>query len=189
MHALRIMRCAHSRGVFAPKAAAGQCELTRAGAVRGRAFETNGRRELRVGRRRYKRATLIAGGTMSQKQRILVCDDDEMLVDLLVYRLESRGFAVLVARDGGQALALAESDRPDAIVLDAMMPVMNGEQVLREFRSREANRSIPVIMLTARRQERDIVGALELGADDYLIKPFIPDELITRLKRLLEATR
>jgi DNA-binding response OmpR family regulator len=122
---------------------------------------------------------------MSQQKRILVCDDDEMLVDLLVYRLESRGFEVLIARDGGQAIAMAENERPDAIVLDAMMPVMNGEQVLREFRSREQNRSIPVLMLTARRQERDIVGALELGANDYLIKPFIPEELISRLNRLL----
>src|SRR5687767_3618704 len=100
---------------------------------------------------------------MTSRKRVLVCDDDEMLVDLLVYRLEARGFEVLVARDGGQAIAMAESERPDAIVLDAMMPVMNGEQVLRQFRRREGNRSTPVIMLTARRQERDIVGALELG--------------------------
>lgn len=126
---------------------------------------------------------------MGQKKRILVCDDDEMLVDLLVYRLEGRGFEVLVARDGGQAIAMAESGRPDAIVLDAMMPVKNGEQVLREFRSRQENRSVPVIMLTARRLERDIVGALELGANDYLIKPFIPEELVSRLNRLLEDAR
>ena len=131
----------------------------------------------------------VTGENMIPKRRILVCDDDEMLVDLLVYRLEGRGFEVLVARDGGQAITLAESERPDAIVLDAMMPVMNGEQVLRQFRSNEANRSIPVVMLTARRQERDIVGALELGANDYLIKPFIPEELISRLNRLLDAAR
>ena len=126
---------------------------------------------------------------MSDKKRILVCDDDEMLVELLVYRLEARGFEVVVARDGGEAAEMAEAERPDAIVLDAMMPVMNGEQVLRQFRSREENRSTPIIMLTARRQERDIVGALELGANDYLIKPFIPEELITRLNRLLEPSR
>ena len=124
---------------------------------------------------------------MSDKKRILVCDDDEMLVELLVYRLEARGFEVLVARDGGQAAAMAEAERPDAIVLDAMMPVMNGEQVLRQFRAREENHLIPIIMLTARRLERDIVGALELGASDYLIKPFIPEELITRLNRLLQS--
>ena len=126
---------------------------------------------------------------MTSAKRILVCDDDEMLVDLLLYRLEARGFAVLIARDGGEALAMAESELPDAIVLDAMMPVMNGEQVLRTLRAGDRGRDIPVIMLTARRQERDIVGALELGANEYMIKPFIPEELIARLTRLLEAPR
>ena len=126
---------------------------------------------------------------MTSIKRILVCDDDELLVDLLQYRLESRGFAVLVARDGGQALAMAERELPDAIVLDAMMPVMNGEQVLRTLRADETGKHIPVIMLTARRQERDIVGALELGANEYMFKPFIPEELIARLTRLLEAPR
>ena len=126
---------------------------------------------------------------MTSAKRILVCDDDEMLVDLLLYRLEARGFAVLIARDGGEALAMAESELPDAIVLDAMMPVMNGEQVLRTLRGDAKGKDIPVIMLTARRQERDIVGALELGANEYMIKPFIPEELIARLTRLLEAPR
>lgn len=127
--------------------------------------------------------------TMLEKPTILVCDDDEMLVELLLHRLETRGFRVLVARDGGEAMAMAEEERPDAIVLDSMMPVMNGEQVLRQFRSRVENSGVPVIMLTARRQERDILGALELGANEYLTKPFIPEELITRLNRLLGAGR
>lgn len=126
---------------------------------------------------------------MTSAKRILVCDDDEMLVDLLQYRLEARGFDVLIARDGGEALAMAEGQLPDAIVLDAMMPVMNGEQVLRSLRAGETGKDIPVIMLTARRQERDIVGALELGANEYMIKPFIPEELITRLSRLLDSAR
>jgi DNA-binding response OmpR family regulator len=126
---------------------------------------------------------------MTSIKRILVCDDDEMLVDLLQYRLEARGFAVLVARDGGQALAMAEAELPDAIVLDAMMPVMNGEQVLRSLRASEKGRNIPVLMLTARRQERDIVGALELGANEYVVKPFIPEELVARLTRLVGAPR
>jgi DNA-binding response OmpR family regulator len=126
---------------------------------------------------------------MTSIKRILVCDDDEMLVDLLQYRLEARGFAVLVARDGGQALAMAEAELPDAIVLDAMMPVMNGEQVLRSLRASEKGRNIPVLMLTARRQERDIVGALELGANEYVVKPFIPEELVARLTRLVGASR
>ena len=122
---------------------------------------------------------------MTPAKRILVCDDDEMLVDLLLYRLEARGFDVLVARDGGEALTMAERERPDAIVLDAMMPVMNGEQVLRSLRAGEWGRDIPVLMLTARRQERDIVGALELGANEYVVKPFIPEELVARLTRLV----
>lgn len=126
---------------------------------------------------------------MTSTKRILVCDDDEMLVELLLYRLEARGFEVLVARDGGQALAMADEERPDAIVLDAMMPVMDGEQVLRTLRASEAGRDVPVIMLTARRQERDILGALKLGANEYMIKPFIPEELITRLTRLLGPTQ
>jgi DNA-binding response OmpR family regulator len=126
---------------------------------------------------------------MNSKKRILVCDDDEMLVDLLQYRLEARGFEVLVARDGGQALAMAQAELPDAIVLDAMMPVMNGEQVLRILRAGEAGQRIPVLMLTARRQERDIVGALELGANEYVVKPFIPEELVARLTRLVDTVR
>ena len=122
-------------------------------------------------------------------ETILVCDDDELLVDLLEYRLSARGFRVLIARDGGQAVAMAQDHAPDAIVLDAMMPVMDGHQVLRRLRSEAATASVPVIMLTARKQERDIVGALELGANDYLVKPFIPEELMTRLTRLLARVR
>lgn len=122
-------------------------------------------------------------------ETILVCDDDELLVDLLEYRLSARGFRVLIARDGGQAVAMAQEHAPDAIVLDAMMPVMDGHQVLRRLRSHEATASVPVVMLTARKQERDIVGALELGASDYLVKPFIPEELMTRLTRLMAQVR
>ncbi len=126
---------------------------------------------------------------MVSEKRILVCDDDDLLVALLEHRLEGHGFEVLVARDGGEAVAVAAEQRPDAIVLDAMMPVMDGHEVLRRLRSRDETASIPVIMLTARKQERDILSALELGARDYLVKPFIPEELITRLNRLIEGSR
>jgi DNA-binding response OmpR family regulator len=121
--------------------------------------------------------------------KILVCDDDDMLIELLQHRISARGFVVVAARDGGEALRLAKDERPDAIVLDAMMPVMDGHQVLRQLRADPETAAVPVIMLTARRQERDIVGALELGANDYLVKPFIPDELIARLNRLIGAGR
>jgi DNA-binding response OmpR family regulator len=121
--------------------------------------------------------------------KILICDDDDMLIELLQHRIGARGFAVVAARDGGEALRLAKDEQPDAIVLDAMMPVMDGHQVLRQLRADPETAAVPVIMLTARRQERDIVGALELGANDYLVKPFIPDELIARLNRLIGAGR
>lgn len=115
---------------------------------------------------------------------ILICDDDELLVDLLEYRLSARGFRVLVARDGGEAVAAAMQSLPDAVVLDMMMPVMDGLQVLRRLRAEPRTSGIPIVMLTARKQERDVVGALELGANDYLVKPFMPEELVTRLARL-----
>lgn len=122
-------------------------------------------------------------------QTILVCDDDELLVELLSYRLAGRGYEVLVANDGSSAVEQATERCPDAIVLDMMMPVLDGQQVLRRLRADKATAATPVIMLTARRQERDIVDALELGADDYLVKPFIPEELMTRLARLLATRR
>lgn len=121
-------------------------------------------------------------------QTILICDDDELLVDLLEYRLRARGFRVLVARDGGEAVAAAMQSLPDAVVLDMMMPVMDGLQVLRRLRAEPRTSAIPVVMLTARKQERDIVGALELGANDYLVKPFMPEELVTRLTRLARTS-
>lgn len=135
-------------------------------------------------------ATRLSGlWRMVGDKKILVCDDDELLVDLLEHRLSARGFDVVIARDGGEAVAVAGEQQPDAIVLDAMMPVMDGHEVLRRLRSSEETASIPVIMLTARKQERDILGALELGARDYLVKPFIPEELITRLTRVIEGSR
>jgi DNA-binding response OmpR family regulator len=118
-------------------------------------------------------------------RHILVCDDDELLVDLLTYRLGAKGYEVSAARDGGQALERLAADKPDAVVLDAMMPVIDGFEVLRRIREQPATANLPVVMLSARKQERDIVGALELGANDFVVKPFIPEELLARLARLL----
>ena len=126
---------------------------------------------------------------MSESKTILVCDDDPLLVDLLDFRLGSRGFVVSIARDGGEALAQIALARPDAIVLDAMMPVIDGYEVLRRIRSDPATADIPVVMLTARKGEQDIIGGLELGADDYMVKPFIPEELVMRLTRLVGGLR
>ena len=125
---------------------------------------------------------------MQAPHKILVCDDDELLMELLQFRLEAKGFDVVVARDGREALQLVETALPDALVLDGMMPRIDGLEVLRRLRENAATQSIPVIMLTARKGERDIVEALHLGASDYLSKPFSPDELTARLMRLLSNT-
>lgn len=122
------------------------------------------------------------------KKLVLICDDDPLLVELLEYRLAARGFATAVAIDGAEALTRTAELHPDAILLDAMMPVHDGYEVLRRLREDGATKDVPIIMLTARRQERDIVSALELGATDYMVKPFIPEELVTRLTRVLVAS-
>ena len=121
------------------------------------------------------------------RKKILICDDDPLLVDLVEYRLAARGFDIVVAKDGGEAMAKLAQDIPDAVVLDAMMPVLDGYEVLRRIRENPATAQVPVIMLTARRGEQDVLGALELGANDYMVKPFIPDELAARLTKLLES--
>ncbi|HEX8192107.1 MAG TPA: response regulator [Allosphingosinicella sp.] len=117
-------------------------------------------------------------------RKVLLCDDDPLLVDLVQYRLAARGWEVIVARDGGEAMARLAEEAPDAIVLDAMMPVVDGYEVLRRLREDPATAATPVIMLTARKQETDVLRALDLGASDYMVKPFIPEELVARLARL-----
>ena len=118
--------------------------------------------------------------------RILIADDDPLLRSLLVHRLSADGHDVLVAGDGSQALASIAEQKPDLIVLDALMPIMDGFEVLRRLKADRLS-TAPIIMLTALKREQDIVGALQLGAADYLVKPFIPDELSERVRRLLRA--
>jgi DNA-binding response OmpR family regulator len=120
------------------------------------------------------------------RRRILVCDDDPLLRDLVEFKLKARGFDPVTVTDGGEAMAWLADDVPDAMVLDAMMPVVDGYEVLRRVRENPRTADIPVIMLTARRQEQDVLDALKLGASDYMAKPFSPDELVARLGRLLE---
>lgn len=120
---------------------------------------------------------------------ILIADDEPLLTELLEFRLTARGYETVVAHDGREALALLAEKEPQAVVLDMMMPVHDGLEVLRRIRANERYADTPVIMLTARRGEADVVGALELGADDYLVKPFLPEELLVRLSRLLAGKR
>ena len=120
--------------------------------------------------------------------KILIADDDPLLRTLIEHKLAASGHEVVIAADGSEALEAAAREQPDAIVLDAMMPVRDGLDVLRTLKADPALRAIPVVMLTARRREDDIVGALRLGAADYITKPFMPEELVARIDRLL-ATR
>jgi DNA-binding response OmpR family regulator len=115
-------------------------------------------------------------------QRILVVDDEPAVVELLVYNLRKAHFEVLTAGDGRQALRLAQESRPDLIVLDLMLPEIDGLDVCRELRRTSQT---PIIMLTARGEEVDRVVGLELGADDYLCKPFSVRELLARIKAVL----
>ena len=119
-------------------------------------------------------------------RRILIADDDPLLRALLVHRLSADGHQVMTAEDGRQALEAIAEQQPDLIVLDALMPVMDGFEVLRRLQAGRVS-DAPVIMLTALKREQDIVGALQLGAADYLVKPFIPDELSHRVRRLLQS--
>ena len=119
------------------------------------------------------------------KPKVLICDDDPLLLKLMEYRLEAKGYDVIRAADGAEALAAIARERPNLVVLDAMMPKADGFEVLARIKDDPTLAMTPVIMLTARKGEKDIVSALEKGADDYLVKPFIPEELMARLSRLL----
>jgi phosphate regulon transcriptional regulator PhoB len=119
-------------------------------------------------------------------QTILVVDDEPAIIELLSYNLEKAHYHVLVARDGMEALQIARQQRPDLIILDLMLPEMDGLEVCREIR-KEVN--LPIIMLTARGEEVDRVVGLELGADDYVVKPFSVRELIARIKTVLRRVQ
>ena len=117
--------------------------------------------------------------------KILVVDDENDLVELLDYNLKKEGYSVLLAGDGISALAIAAKELPDLVVLDIMLPGMQGLDVLRELKKKPETQAMPVILLTAKSEELDKVLGLELGADDYMTKPFSPRELVARVKAVL----
>jgi phosphate regulon transcriptional regulator PhoB len=121
--------------------------------------------------------------------RILIVDDEEDLLELLAYNLEVSGFQVDRALSGRIALELAERHQPDLLILDVMLPDLQGFEVLRILRSREKTRRLPVILLTARGEEADKLVGFELGADDYVTKPFSPRELLARVRAVLKRAR
>jgi phosphate regulon transcriptional regulator PhoB len=116
---------------------------------------------------------------------ILVVDDEEPIQELLRFNLEKEGYLVRVAKDGPEALKHVVNDQPDLLVLDLMLPGMDGLEVCRKLRSNPKFQQIPIIMLTAKGEEFDKVLGLELGADDYMTKPFSPRELLARIKARL----
>lgn len=123
------------------------------------------------------------------KPLILIAEDEPAQMELLRYNMEAADFRTIVTNDGASALSLVDEEKPDLIVLDWMLPGMSGIEVCRRIRSRPETRAMPVIMLTARGEERDRVRGLETGADDYLVKPFSQAELVARIRALLRRSR
>lgn len=122
---------------------------------------------------------------MDNKQKILIVDDEENICELVRLYIEKDGFEAVIANDGNEAIAKFNTERPDLILLDIMLPLKDGWQVCREIR---AQSNVPIIMLTAKGETFDKVLGLELGADDYVVKPFEPKELIARIRAVLRRS-
>ncbi|HEY0997528.1 MAG TPA: response regulator [Gemmatimonadaceae bacterium] len=124
-------------------------------------------------------------GAPGAGERILVVDDEPDIVALVAYHLARAGYRVSTAASGTEALTVARQERPALVVLDLMLPGLSGYDVLQQLRASEELRAIPVLMLTARREEQDRIRGLSLGADDYLTEPFSPQELVLRIGAIL----
>ncbi|GAT32117.1 two-component system, OmpR family [Terrimicrobium sacchariphilum] len=120
---------------------------------------------------------------------VLVVEDESDVVDLLRYNLSRAGFGVIIANDGVEGLEMARKNRPDVIVLDLMLPRMDGLAVCKALKREPETETMPIVMLTAKSEPNERVGGLELGADDYVTKPFSPRELVLRVQALLRRLR
>jgi DNA-binding response OmpR family regulator len=116
---------------------------------------------------------------------VLAADDDEDILAVVAFRLERSGYTVIQARDGQEALELALAEKPDLAVLDVMMPKLDGFELTRRLRAEASTNRMPIILLTARAQDADVAQGFEAGADDYIRKPFSPQELRTRVQAIL----
>lgn len=123
------------------------------------------------------------------KRKILIIEDDRDIVEMLEYNLQEEGYDTISALNGEQGIKLAEKEQPDLIILDIMLPVMDGFEVCRTLKNNDRAAYIPIIILSAKSQETDKVVGLELGADDYVTKPFSPRELIARTRAILRRGR
>lgn len=120
---------------------------------------------------------------------VLVVDDEQDVIDLVAFNLQRAGYKAVSARDGSAAIQKASDQQPDLIVLDLMLPGLDGTEVCKRLKAEPKTASIPIIMLTARAEEVDRVVGLELGADDYVTKPFSPRELVLRVKSILRRAK
>lgn len=126
---------------------------------------------------------------MAKAPHVLVVEDEEALAQLLKYNLEKEGYRVSTANDGEEALVVADENNPDLVVLDWMLPKAAGIEVCRRLRARQETRNTPIVMLTARGEESDRVRGLDIGADDYITKPFSMGELLARLRAVMRRIR
>ena len=125
---------------------------------------------------------------MNAKPRVLVIEDDVHIAQVLTFMLERQGYKVIYAEDGRAAVQhIVSSPVPDLVLLDVMLPFVDGFEVLNLLRAREGWETVPVLMLTAKSSEQDTVRALDAGANDFIIKPFQPLELLARLRRYLQV--
>ena len=118
-------------------------------------------------------------------KKIVLAEDEPQIAKLVEFKLKKEGYQVTWKKNGEESLKAIKEEKPDLILLDVMMPVMDGYEVLRQVKEDEQLRDIPVIMLTARAQERDVVKGIGSGAEDYITKPFHPAELLVRVKKIL----
>ncbi len=125
----------------------------------------------------------------SRKNKVLVADDDELIRELLSHRFHRIGTSVITAKSGPEALQRIQAERPDAVVLDIMMPGMSGINVLKQMKEDETLRKIPVILLTAKTQQENILLGLESGAHDYITKPFDTDEVVARVNGIIQRNQ
>ena len=119
------------------------------------------------------------------KKKVLVVDDEAAVVKLVRFLLEKHGFEVYAAYDGQEAVEVAEKESPDLILMDIMMPKVDGNEAIRTLKSKELTKEIPVVVLSALGQEAEVATGLESGAIDYLVKPFNPKDLLGRIQKVL----
>lgn len=130
----------------------------------------------------------INAGAGNVQKKVLIVEDDEHIAYLLEYILQREGFVTVCAADGRQAERIIESESPPAlVVLDYMLPYRSGLELITMIRARQEWKDVPVMMLTAKSQEEDIVACLDAGVSDYVVKPFQPNEILARLRRLMRG--